>query len=80
MPNIIKTALSQIDTEQASYDMALVYAKSKLEEAIKNDTFGGRSMPEDVAQMEFLAEEFYRAFGYYSNMTDESIKYLIDHE
>lgn len=35
MSNIIKTEFSQIDTEKASYDMALVYAKSKLEEAIK---------------------------------------------
>ncbi|WP_312370872.1 hypothetical protein [Lachnoclostridium sp.] len=80
MPNIIKTELSQIDTEKASYDMALVYAKSKLEEAIRNDTFSGRSMPEDIAQMEYLSEEFYNAFGYFSNMTDESIKSMIDHE
>jgi hypothetical protein len=78
MSKILKNELSQIDIEKSSYDLALIYSKAKLDEAIQNNKFNGNSAPVEIEQMEYLAEEFYGAFGYFTNMTDEGIKYLID--
>ncbi len=80
MPNIIKTELSQVDTEKASYDLALTYAKSKLDVLIRDGISDKTSAPDHVVQMHYLAEEFYMALGYFGNMTDEYIKHLVDHQ
>lgn len=54
--------------DKINYDLALIYAKKRLEEAISNNQFDGILAPIHIEQMEFLQEEFIFAWNYYSNI------------
>jgi hypothetical protein len=54
--------------DKINYDLALTYAKIKLEEAISNNQFDDTLAPIDVQQIELLQEEFIYAWDYYSNI------------
>lgn len=54
--------------DKINYDLALIYAKTKLEEAISNNLFDDAIAPIDVQRIEFLQEEFIYAWDYYSNI------------
>lgn len=50
-----------------AYDLALLYAKVKLENEIKNDSFDGILAPKHIEEMDYLADAFNNAYGYYKN-------------
>lgn len=54
--------------DKINYDLALIYAKNRLEEAISNNQFDNALAPIDVQRIEFLQEEFIFAWDYYSNI------------
>jgi hypothetical protein len=66
--------------EETCEKLASLYAKCKLEEAISTQKFLGNAAPVEIEQMEYLAEEYYSSLGYFANLTEDYIKYLVDHE
>lgn len=79
MSKIIKCEQIQFDLEKSYYDLASIYADKKLDIAISEGQFDGKDAPTDIEMMEYLAEEFYSSLGYFSNLTEEFIKELVDH-
>lgn len=68
------------DFEKACYDLAKIYTKTCLEQAIKEGKFSTPQATISVDEMEFIAESFYGALGYFSNHTVEYVKYLVDRQ
>lgn len=52
--------------------------RRKRDEVINNKRFNGSDAPIEIEQMEYLAEEFYSALGYFSNKPTDYIKALVD--
>lgn len=77
---IIHTERIAVDFEKSCEKLASLYAKSKLDEAIATKKFDGTAAPIEVEQMEYLANEYYFALGYFSNMTEDYVKHLVDPE
>lgn len=77
MNKIFEYLGSNIDLDKSRYDLALLYAKTKFEKAIKEDSIPNDIYPKGISELEFLSNEFYSAFGYYANITDEGIIALI---
>ena len=78
--SMVKCNQIEFDFERACYDLALVYAKSKLDESLRLGLFKGAKAPAEIEQMEYLSEEFYSAIGYFANQTVEYVKYCVDRE
>ena len=77
---IIHTKQISFDFEKSCEKLALVYAKCKLEEAISTRKFSNSNIPIEIAQMEYLADEYYSSLGYFANLAEESVKSLVDPE
>lgn len=77
---IIHTNQISFNSDDACEKLASLYAKCKLEEAISTEKFSGSNAPVEIEQMEYLAEEYYSALGYFSNFTEDYIKRLVDSE
>ena len=59
-----------LDTEKIAYDLALVYAQSKLQNRLQTkNTFGDSPAPAHVEEMEYLSEHFFAALEYFSGMS-----------
>lgn len=55
------------------YDLALVYAKAKLDHALATNSVPESCDPEDpqnVAELEYLTNEFYSAIDVFANFDD----------
>lgn len=77
---IIKCNGISIDFESSCQQLASIWGKAKLDEAIASERFNGEKAPIEIEQMEYLMEEYYSSLGYFANHTEEFIKYLVDHE
>ncbi len=79
--NIIHCDNISFDFDKACYDLALIYAKSKLDEAVSDERLKYSTIPpKHIAEMELLVDTFFNALGYYSNLSKDEIKRLIDPE
>lgn len=61
------------DIEKIKYDLAIVYAKSKLDHALATNSVPEPCDPEDPAcagELEYLADEFYYAMNTFANFDD----------
>lgn len=76
----MKINCSQIsfDFEDVCRELASIFAKTKLEEAISNNIFKGVDAPIEIEQMDYVMDEYFSALGYFANHTPEHIKRLVD--
>lgn len=51
--------------EKAAYDLALIYATAKLEDALHKDLFKDTLCPVEISQAEYLLDNFKEAFDSY---------------
>lgn len=77
---IIHANQISFDFDESCEKLASLYAKCKLEEALSNQKFSGAIAPVEIEQMEYLAEEYYSALGYFANHTEEYVKHLVNNE
>ena len=70
---IIKCNNSSFDYHKACYDLSLIYAKAKLDESMWRDPDATKD------RTSFVLEEFCHAMGYFTNLSEEYIKELVDH-
>lgn len=68
------------DFDDACKELASIFARAKLEEAIENNIFDSIDAPIGIKQMDYLMDEYFQALGYYANHTPEYIKHLVDLE
>ena len=78
MSKILKCNYVSFDVEKSYYDLALAYARTKLDRAIQDEKFRSDIAPVSIQEMEYFAEEFYSAIGFFANTTEEYIKSLVD--
>ena len=76
----IKCKGISVDFEASCQQLASIWGKAKLDEAIASRRFNGEKTPVEIEQMDYLAEEYYSALGYFSNLSEDFIKFLVDHE
>lgn len=65
-------------TEKLSHDLALVYAKAKLEDGIRNNSIYSPSVPRSISEMDFLADAYADAYSYYRNVASDESKEITD--
>ncbi len=56
-----------LNKEKAAYDLALIYAKTKLEYALNKNLTLDITCPKEIAETEFLLSQFKDAFDTYIN-------------
>lgn len=56
-----------IDASKLAYDLALIYAKAKFEDALRTnlERFSNTLAPRDIEENEFLYDSFMQAYNYY---------------
>ena len=66
---------SKLDINKLSYDLALVYAKAKFENDLRNGSIPREpSVPNFLSDTEYLMNLFSEAFNEYSNLDIEYFK------
>lgn len=65
----------KLDTNKLIYDLALIYAKAKFEDDLKNESIPREpSVPDFLSDTEYLMNLFSEAFNEYSNLDIEYFK------
>jgi len=82
MNNIFRVEDSSADLNKLRYDLSLIYAKSKFEEAIKSKKFDDTETQFSKAartldESNFLLEQFGDAYCELANMPDDYFKHAI---
>lgn len=60
----------EYDIKKMKYDLAMMYAKSKLDHALATNTVPEGCDPESNAALEYLANEFYAAVTEFQDYDD----------
>lgn len=66
---------SNLDINKLSYDLALIYAKAKFEDDLRNESIPrDPSVPNFLSDTDYLMSLFSEAFNEYSNLDIEYFK------
>lgn len=77
MSRVIDCGNIQVDVEQTSKDLALIFAKTKLQERIR-DTGGLSNKDEETTALTSLTENYYSALAYLMTVPEEKIIELME--
>lgn len=67
------------DIESLAYDLAKLYAKSKLDHALQSGhKFSDGPAPENVEELEYLLRDFVSAYDYFSGTDPTELERMLE--